>query len=261
MKTLKNSIVILSLAISSFLLSSCEDSILGMSGSGSTVTNEISISDIDGVDLQLNGNIHLTQAEDEKLVIVAQQNIFDNILMKESNGLIEFEFDKKVRNHDGVDIYISLKTLSKVYLSGSGDIRTNNTFNLDIPLRVNLDGSGDINIQANSPEVNTHLTGSGDVHLQVVTEQLNASITGSGNYTITGSTINSDFEITGSGDFSTYEFITEKTLVDITGSGDIKVNVSDELNVNISGSGNVYYKGQPTIQSRITGSGNIRNAN
>jgi len=43
--------------------------------------------------------------------------------------------------------------------------------------------------------------------------------------------------------------------VRLTGSGDVTVQVSDELDVRIADSGAVRYLGKPTVEKTITGSG------
>ena len=45
--------------------------------------------------------------------------------------------------------------------------------------------------------------------------------------------------------------------VRLTGSGDVSVQVSDELDVRIAGSGAVRYLGKPTVEKTITGSGDV----
>ena len=44
----------------------------------------------------------------------------------------------------------------------------------------------------------------------------------------------------------------------LTGSGDVSVQVSDELDVRIAGSGAVRYSGKPTVEKTITGSGDFK---
>jgi hypothetical protein len=49
--------------------------------------------------------------------------------------------------------------------------------------------------------------------------------------------------------------------ITLTGVGDCKVFVIDELNVTIAGVGYVYNKGNPAIKSTITEMGKLINAN
>ena len=74
---------------------------------------------------------------------------------------------------------------------------------------------------------------------------------------ISGSANQQHFDISGSGDIHAFGLPGKSANVDITGSGNCEVNVSDQLNVEISGSGNVYYLGNPSITTDITGSGNV----
>jgi hypothetical protein len=45
--------------------------------------------------------------------------------------------------------------------------------------------------------------------------------------------------------------------VRLTGSGDVTVQVSDELDVRIADSGAVRYLGKPTVEKTITGAGDV----
>ncbi len=47
--------------------------------------------------------------------------------------------------------------------------------------------------------------------------------------------------------------------VRISGSGNVEINVKDELDATISGSGSVSYKGSPSkVNSNASGSGKVR---
>jgi hypothetical protein len=50
----------------------------------------------------------------------------------------------------------------------------------------------------------------------------------------------------------------EKAETHISGSGDIRVNLSQSLTARISGSGSVYYRGNPSVSTNISGSGTVR---
>ncbi len=76
--------------------------------------------------------------------------------------------------------------------------------------------------------------------------------------TIEGKTKELDATISGSGNFNGDDFKAEAVSINIYGSGDAKLAVTDNLEVQISGSGDVVYYGNPQINSRVTGSGDIR---
>jgi len=64
--------------------------------------------------------------------------------------------------------------------------------------------------------------------------------------------------ITGAGDLRAESLQTKKAQISVTGAGDARIAVSDELKVSITGAGKVDYIGDPHIQREITGAGSIR---
>jgi len=260
MNKIKKGILPMAIVATLFTFASCESSLFGIKGKGEVVLNELSLDEVNGIALNFSGNIHITQSAEQKIEVKAQQNIFDNMEIDVRNGIVEFDFDRSVGNHEEVNIYMDINTLTKIELNGSGDVNTT-FFDVVDPLHVDLTGSGDMDIEVNAPEIYSSISGSGDVKISTITEYLQVSIAGSGDYDIEGSAAEADYSISGSGNISAFSLETRITDVSISGTGDIRVNVSEKLNVSISGSGDVYYKGTPTISTSISGSGDIKNAN
>jgi hypothetical protein len=67
--------------------------------------------------------------------------------------------------------------------------------------------------------------------------------------------------IAGSGNINGYDLKAETAIVKIAGSGNVKVNATDEINASIAGSGNVYYTGNPKQNVKSAGSGSIKKKN
>ena len=90
------------------------------------------------------------------------------------------------------------------------------------------------------------------------TSDIDTKISGFGSINLSGSKKSHNIEISGSGDANAFELITKKTSVNINGSGDCKVNASENLDGKISGSGDVEYKGDPKVNFRGSGSGTLK---
>lgn len=261
MKNLKNHLILILMAVSTLSFTSCENGVFGIRGDGPIVEQELTFEELQGIRMNISGNVHLTQADDQKIIVKAQQNIIDNFKTEENNGIVEFDFDRNVKKHDGINIYMSIKTLTQAKLSGSGDINTTNKFTSDETLKLDLSGSGNFDIEAEALEIYSNISGSGNFTITSTTAYFQGNISGSGKYLMAGKATEADYSISGSGEISAFNLDTEQTTINISGSGDSRVTVSDNLNVNINGSGDVYYKGNPQINSDISGSGNIKNAN
>jgi hypothetical protein len=64
--------------------------------------------------------------------------------------------------------------------------------------------------------------------------------------------------ITGAGDLRAESLQTKTAQISVTGAGDARIAVSDDLKVSITGAGKVEYIGDPHIRREITGAGSIR---
>jgi hypothetical protein len=80
---------------------------------------------------------------------------------------------------------------------------------------------------------------------------------GSGNISVAGMAGQQEATIAGSGNYDGKQLKTKTSSVNIAGSGDANVDVSDKLSVLIAGSGSVRYTGDPMVTKNILGSGSV----
>jgi hypothetical protein len=137
-----------------------------------------------------------------------------------------------------LEVFISVRTLEGVAISGSGDV------------------SGQGRWVAES--FYADISGSGDVGLEVETGELTCDISGSGSMQLSGQARDFTASISGSGKINAFEVQAKNVSVKISGSGDSRVSASESLDAKISGSGDVYYRGRPQINTRISGSGSLK---
>jgi len=65
--------------------------------------------------------------------------------------------------------------------------------------------------------------------------------------------------VSGSGKVLAAELEANRCDIRISGSGDVEINVKNEIEANISGSGTVSYKGNPAkVNSHASGSGSVK---
>ncbi len=241
MKNWKNSIVLalmMGLTLLNGTLSAQNWGWNGIKGEGPKVTKTLEVADFTGFTIGVGGDVYLKQGSKQSVTIEAQQNIIDNILTNVENKEWKIKFEKSVRNHDGIKIYITIPTLTKAYVSGSGDIKGETKFTGLENLVVGISGSG-------------------DVSMEVEAKAIESKISGSGNIRLSGSADSNNINISGSGDILAENLNTKKCTVRVSGSGDCKVSADETLDVQVSGSGDVYYKGSPKVKAKVSGSGNV----
>jgi hypothetical protein len=84
-----------------------------------------------------------------------------------------------------------------------------------------------------------------------------SELNGSGTVHLLGESDSHEVILDGSGTIRTEEFATNKTTIQLDGSGSAYVNARLLLQVQLDGSGNIYYKGVPHIETNITGTGDL----
>lgn len=218
------------------LISACNNG-WGIKGEGPLVTEERALPEFHSVQSSVSAELILSRGKQKEVVIEAQQNILDHLKTQVRDGRLEIKFDENVGSHDGIKIHITSPNFREVALSGSGSARSENELKGD-ELLVSITGSGSMDLQARYERVSGNISGSGDMRLA-----------GKGQYL--------DLRITGSGDIHALDFEAEQAKVNVTGSGDVEVDVEEQLEVSISGSGDLRYKGRPALKSSTNGSGRV----
>lgn len=210
-------------------------------GNGPTVSETINLPDFQGIEMNISADVYLTQGPVQEVVVEGQENIIDLLERDVDNGVWEIEFEDCVHHSDDLKIYITLPELVEVTINGSGDVMGQSVFATD--------------------EMDLRISGSGDISLEAVADSYDITITGSGDMELDGSCEDMDIDISGSGDLNAFGLLAQTADINISGSGECEVSVSQSMDVTISGSGDVYYKGNPSINVNISGSGQVIDSN
>jgi hypothetical protein len=244
------------------LLAACEDwNLKGVKGEGPVVTNDVEISEVQGIVLEIPATVYIEQGHEQSIRIEAQQNIFENIIKTKDDGLLKLYFDKDVSRSEPIKVYMTISSLNGIDVRGAGEVIADERFNTEDNLYINISGSGSVHANADAYEVEMNISGSGDIWLMTNCNKLYSNISGSGDIQLDGRAVSAEFNTSGSGDVDAFSFEVATCKVNVVGSGDAKVNVSESLTVGITGSGDLYYRGNPSLAVNINGSGEIINAN
>ncbi len=209
-----------------------------VSGEGPIVTRSLDIPSFEGIHLTLPGEIYLRQGNVQSVEVQGQDNIIALLEREVNGGVWKIKTERGVRNAKKLKFHIVVPNLREVKVSGSGDIKSENTFRNLGDLRLEISGSGDIQFEFEGKEVEARISGSGDMELEGSAQRIGMSISGSG-------------------DIDALDLVSEEASIRISGSGDVSIHCQEMLEVRTSGSGDVHYRGQPRVSSKISGSGNL----
>lgn len=203
----------------------------------------IDIGTFSELSLGISATLYLTQGNDEKVEVECDDDDFDEIEFDHSGGKLSIKNKDKwswssSRKSD-VKIYITMKDIDRLSVSGSGDLIGKTKINSD-NLSLAVSGSGDMDLDVSSSDVGVRISGSGSVLLNGDSDKMDARISGSGKVKA------EDMEV-------------KVFKASISGSGTCYITASEEINASISGSGTVYYSGNPDkVVSNSSGSGKVK---
>jgi hypothetical protein len=211
----------------------------GIDGSENVISENRTVPAFTGIDLQCSANVYFTQGAEQSIKVEAEDNIIKHITTEVKNDELIVSTDgKDFNSHQQINVYVTVKELCLLELTGSG----------------NMIGKSNIDCD----NMTFHVAGSGDIKADVRALTMKIKVSGSGNLDINGMTTSTDIRISGSGNVNAKNLQTMNSTVNISGSGQSSINAKNELNVVISGSGDVHYIGEPqNLKTSITGSGSV----
>ncbi|MFH0866862.1 MAG: head GIN domain-containing protein [Bacteroidota bacterium] len=237
MKT--TAILLFSSALVSFVyLTSCTN-FHAIEGNHNVVTETRNISSFTELRSEGSYDVYLIHDSVFYAQVEAEENLLPYIITEISGGelVIKTHEHKNLKNHTTIKIFVHAPSANSLTLEGSGKIDCDSIS--EDNLKIFLDGSGNIFLgKAECDKIKTKISGSGEVDLS-------------------GTANETDFNISGSGDINSYNLVQDTCYADISGSGDMYINVNKFLDVHITGSGTVHYYGTPVVNSDITGSGMV----
>jgi hypothetical protein len=236
------------------------------------------------ISFRVPGKLYLKQGSPQKVEIEGKKDVLEKIETEvDGNRLVIGKEGKWMDwswgdNDDKVNVYITVKDIEGLSVSGSGDLIGQgkiNSSDLDLnvsgsgslqleaavngDLEADVSGSGEIVLKGSCRNYDSDVSGSGRIDLDVaISDKASFGVSGSGKILAAGTAKEVKTNISGSGKVLAANLETNKCDVRISGSGDVEINVKSELDANISGSGSVSYKGNPNhVNSHSSGSGKV----
>jgi hypothetical protein len=250
-----------------FVMQSCMYDARTIRGTGELKSKIITTRSFDAIELNSIINLEISQSETQEIKIEAQENLMEFIEVYVYNNTLYIDAIKtyNLLPEKPITVYVAAPEIQSLSSKGTGDIFGTERFQLDSPLNLSIDGTGDIDfawdyaefvtiesdgtgemlVSGNASDLYVDMDGTGNLHLDGEYIFSEFDIDGTGTCFIDGKTDKNHVTINGTGNFYGLNFITKKSTVKIDGTGNAEVFAIESLSVNINGSGNVYYSGNP----------------
>ena len=209
-------------------------------GSGDLKTEERSVSGFNKVSLSGVGDLNITQGNEEKLSIEAEDNLLEYITTEVVNGELQIGVKQgiSILPTKTIRFDLTVKDLDAIAVSGAGNVRADALHSDDMSMSV----SGASNVEIKDLQA-THL-------------KVNSS--GTGNFDLTGKVEKQEITISGAGNYRAPDLESGAANLTISGAGNSTLWVKDSLTVKISGFGRVEYYGDPQVNQDISGGGGVK---
>ena len=239
------------------------------------------VGDFTKIAFRVPGKVYLRQGSSNSVEIEGTKDVLSIVKTDVEGSTLKIHSPTKWNwsKTDKATVYITVRDLESVSVSGSGDLVGESNFSVrDLDLNVSGSGSMKLQIEA-SGEVEADVSGSGSLELKGSSRGIESDISGSGR-TVLDMTVNGEAEfsisgsgrieargkakevttsISGSGRVMAADLETNRCKVRISGSGGMEIHVNDELDASITGSGSVGYRGNPSkVNGSSSGSGRVR---
>lgn len=214
-----------------------------VTGNGNVTSQQRTITGFNAVEVQGSINVYVSQGADYAVRVEAEENLMDYIVVEKEGDELEVRFKRNtnIRTKRPVNVYVTAPAYTSLAVSGSGNLISQTKITNASQLDIDISGSGDANLEVDAPEINAEISGSGTAVLKGMTRTFNG-------------------DIAGSGELKAYNLLSERSDIEVAGSGDAEVYASKQLDISVAGSGNINYKGNPSINKSIAGSGTVRKA-
>ncbi len=229
-------------------------------GSGKIATKTITTGEYDKIKVNGSMDVEMVKGKEGKITVETDDNLLDLVEIRLENDVlvVDMKDNSSYSTRKGILVTIPVVEISSVSLNGSGDIWSKSRLHSN-KLDVNLRGSGDINLDAETPILDIVLQGSGDIEMDVKAAVVKVELDGSGDIELEGTTEKLGIRLQGSGDVESKDLVASDVDVRIQGSGDVTVTSMGKLTADVGGSGDLVYNGNPE-QTKMTtsGAGEIR---
>ena len=187
-------------------------------GSGVVKSESRPIGDFQRIEFKGGGKIEFAVDPAAKCEIEIDDNLLELISTEVLDGTLVISSTGSYQSSKGLTVRLASTSLNGLIVSGGCDFRGTG-LNSD-EFKINVNGSGKVNLQGQAKKLSVNIAGSGDIRSE--------------------------------------EFAADDVSVNIQGSGSLVGQANKTLNVEIAGSGSVDYTGDATVTKRILGSGSVR---
>jgi len=192
-------------------------------GSSNLRSEQRTVGTCEGIVIQSEGKVYLTQSDEQSIRIEADDNIIGRVITERRNGLLVVRLKEGHYSDITLHVYASLKNIRNVTIEGAGTIEG------VTPIR---------------------------------TTSLDCVINGAGTIDVKGAGDRIECIVNGAGTIDAEGFAASVGNAVVNGAGTCSVSAKDRIDASVNGVGLITYYGDPqSVNTSVSGLGRIRKGN
>ena len=237
---MKIKIVLFSLLVSALFFSSCIFS-PSISGNGKIEEEERNVDQFDEVKASRGVNVYLTQGEEYKVLIRADENLIDIIETEVLGDELIIRSKKGIRNAKEYKVFVSAPDYESIKSSSGANVYSETEISTN-DLKVSASAGANITLEINVDELEASASAGANIYLEGLAEECEARANA-------GSNIKAE------------DLRTKNADLKVSSGANIWIEIDNNLKAGASSGGNIFYSGEPkqTDISKSSGGNIIKN--
>ncbi len=222
------------------ILSSCNFNInTGENGNGNVVTQERNVTeDFTEVRGSAGLDVYLTQGDENKIVVEADENLQQYIETDVEDGKLHVTTSENIGHSKAKKIYVTFKELNSVEASSGAEVTGNSVIK-----------SENLSLKSSS---------GAELKVDVFAKNLTAKTSSGADLIVSGKASTLKADASSGSELNAKELLVIDCNAEASSGAEVTVNVKDNLETNVSSGGSVNYYGNPvSLNSNESHSGSV----
>ncbi|MDQ7947984.1 MAG: DUF2807 domain-containing protein [Pedobacter sp.] len=168
-----------------------------------------------------SNKVYITYGNEFKIELKGSANLIPFFGTNVVSKVLHLSYNRHHIEHDDIEIYVTMPTMQALSFEGSGDVEISGAFPAITALHIELEGSGQLKARQEFEVGHAAL------------------------------------KLKGSNKIDLSRVKVKDADIELSGSGEARLNILQQLNAEINGSGTIYYQGSPSVNTKINGNGKV----
>lgn len=211
----------------------------GENGNGKIVTEEREVTaDFTEVRGSAGLDIYLTQGNENKIVVEADENLLQYIETDIESGKLHITSSENIGRSKSKKVYVTYKELNTIEASSGADVTGNSVIK--------------------SQKLSLKSSSGAELEVEVFTQDLTAKTSSGAELKVSGKASSLNADASSGSELDAKELFVINCIAEASSGAEVTVNVKDKLETRVSSAGEINYHGNPvSVNSNKSNSGTV----